>query len=371
MTDEILLTTEHGEYHTVLGEMTVRWLRGELPYQRVRNTGPGPRYGKDLTLEGSTGLRDCVQSQKGRVTCQYAADGTWMAVTYQDKSTGTVKVAAVSQELADKLSLILLRRLRRKQVTVGDGRTVSVTFWYQGRGPESHTRKIPVKPWDEIRQNYARQVQPKLDELMKLQPADINGRVILMHGAPGTGKTTLLRALGSAWREWCDTAYILDPDQALNSGTYMMEAMLDEEGTGRRFIPRSLRRGNTDESARRWRLIIMEDCGELFTTGARKESGQALSRLLNMADGILGQGCNLMFAMTTNETIGELHEAVMRPGRALANLDIPPLPDDEAAEWLGYPVPAGHSTTLAGLYELRGHAVITSETAAPMAGQYL
>ena len=40
----------------------------------------------------------------------------------------------------------------------------------------------------------------------------------------------------------------------------------------------------------RWRLLLLEDCDELIGADAKRASGQALSRLLNLTDGLLGQG---------------------------------------------------------------------------------
>lgn len=84
----------------------------------------------------------------------------------------------------------------------------------------------------------------------------------------------------------------------------------------------------------RWRLVILEDAGELIASDARAVAGQALSRLLNVADGILGQGTRTMLLITTNEPVKRLHPAARRPGRCLSDLEFTPLSTREANHWL-------------------------------------
>ncbi len=59
-----------------------------------------------------------------------------------------------------------------------------------------------------------------------------------------------------------------------------------------------------------WRCIIPEDTGELLAADARATNGQALSRFLNLADGLIGQGLNVLLLVTTNELLGKRE----RPG---------------------------------------------------------
>lgn len=82
------------------------------------------------------------------------------------------------------------------------------------------------------------------------------------------------------------------------------------------------------------KLIVLEDAGELMSTAARLEAGQGLSRVLNLTDGLLGQGLDLMFLITTNEPLGSLHPAVTRPGRCLAEIEFAPRSVQEANGWL-------------------------------------
>ena len=121
------------------------------------------------------------------------------------------------------------------------------------------------------------------------------------------------------------------------------------------------------------RLLVLEDADELLRVDAKRATGQALSRLLNVADGFLGQGVRMLLLITTNEPLGRLHPAVIRPGRCLAEVEFTPLTAGESAAFLG----PGHERapdglTLAELFERRGDlARIATADQTPLPGQYL
>jgi hypothetical protein len=133
----------------------------------------------------------------------------------------------------------------------------------------------------------------------------------------------------------------------------------------------------------RWRLLILEDCDELIRGEAKQSAGQALSRLLNLTDGLVGQGRKVLIAITTNEDLRRLHPAVTRPGRCLAQVEVGPFPPAEAAQWLrgtgrhqpGLAAPAivTSPVTLAELYALSSGRMAASEAGrhAESTGQYL
>jgi hypothetical protein len=113
--------------------------------------------------------------------------------------------------------------------------------------------------------------------------------------------------------------------------------------------------GDRRATEKGWKLLMLEDTGELLTADARALIGQGLSRFLNVVDGLIGQGLRVLVLVTTNEEIRTLHPAVARPGRCAANVDFLPLSIEEAAGWLSrHDVDASVAgpTTLASLYAL-------------------
>jgi hypothetical protein len=214
---------------------------------------------------------------------------------------------------------------------------VYVSFWTNDRHARCSSRSIDVPSWEEIGDNYPSEVASPLGELMARRfGEEDSGGLMLWHGPPGTGKTYALRALAWAWREWCSCHYITDPEAFFGEhARYMLNVLLDDED---------------DEEG--WRLLILEDTGELLTADAKQRTGQGLSRLLNVADGLLGQGLRVVVLVTTNESLRTLHPAVGRSGRCLSNLEFPAFPADEADSWLEARGASGDGTsrTLASLY---------------------
>ena len=262
-----------------------------------------------------------------------------------------VQLAAASSEPIDDV----LARLRQELPAPdpSSAHEVTVTFWTYGpQGPMPSWRSIAVPSWDEIRDNYAQATKAQLEHLMTgFQPAH-GGQLVLWHGVAGTGKTFGLRALAWEWRDWCDFHYIVDPDTFFGQhADYLMSVLLQPEYMGGFRIPSSHGlivstrmsayaemagdEGEDEEGGgKAWRVLVLEDTGELLTPDAKMVIGQGLSRFLNVVDGLIGQGLRVLVLVTTNEPIKKLHPAVARPGRCAANIEFAALADDEAAAWL-------------------------------------
>lgn len=162
-----------------------------------------------------------------------------------------------------------------------------------------------------IEGNYTPQVledfQFIIEDLQKKIPF---GRLVIVEGKPGVGKTRFLRGIIN---EVLDAIFILVPSHVVESlaGPEMMPMLLKARGLA-----------GSDKPI----VLIIEDgdrCLVIRESGDDKQMA-AISALLNLTDGILGQAIDLRVVVTTNasilakdETTGldAVDPALRRPGR--------------------------------------------------------
>lgn len=253
-------------------------------------------------------------------------------------NTISIEICSQTEEEGRELLEKLKDGLEKKEVV---DEKVPISFWVNSaQGPKKIYREIEAPAWTHIEQNYTKEVRAAFERVVEMINDETAGRIIIWHGDPGAGKTYAIRALMNSLRENAEFNYVIDPESFFgHSPAYMLDVLLS---------------GDDEEDMR---LFILEDTGELLQPNASETMGQGLSRLLNFADGMIGQGMNARIIITTNEQLNTLHPAVTRHGRCLSVVEFEALPTAQANEWLEHNkvnASVAKPTMLSDLYAMKG-----------------
>ena len=353
----VQLTHELEQHGIVASAFLDRALREGLTELRTESWATSV---DSLDALGEPRLRSSLE---GGESALYERDGSLMQVNLWSSH---LSVSVASQERGAAEEIIAALRSTFPLPDPSASHEVPITFWtYTPNGAQPSFRNIGVPEWGEIGGNYSADARAQLGTMMREFQPSRGGQLVLWHGGAGTGKTFALRALAWEWRTWCQFHYIVDPDSFFGEhADYLISVllqpavpmMLGQGGFGMPHVFVSRFEAHDDEEEvdeKPWRLLVLEDTGELLSADARERAGQGLSRFLNVVDGLIGQGLRVLVLVTTNEEIRRLHPAVARPGRCAANVQFDALSESEASAWLGehgVKEEVKGSRTLASLY---------------------
>ena len=178
---------------------------------------------------------------------------------------------------------------------------------------------IPIK-----RDNYRSEVVEGYDRIVKdLKSGSPLGRLAILDGCPGTGKTYLIRALLGDLPEV--KFLILPSNMTANlGGPEILAALIDASDKSR--YPGD---DKPIEKATHPLVLIIEDADSCLTTRG-SDNISAISTILNLSDGIIGNLLDLRIICTTNVDSKDIDEALLRNGRLSARVEVGLLDKEQA-----------------------------------------
>lgn len=146
----------------------------------------------------------------------------------------------------------------------------------------------------DIELNYGKDFIKIHETIVKRLNTNGDKGIILLHGDPGTGKTTYLKYLTKQIRE--KNILFIPPSMA---------EMLSEPS----IIPFLMENRNS--------ILLIEDSERVIADRENKGSPAGVSNLLNLTDGILGDCLNIQVIATFNMKRERIDSALLRKGRLI------------------------------------------------------
>jgi hypothetical protein len=177
-----------------------------------------------------------------------------------------------------------------------------------------------------IRENYEEKVLRGFDyvvsEYNKVNPS---GRITIMNGIPGGGKTNLLKGVISSIKN--STVILLPAKFVVELDSPSIVSLLIEERSDRYG---SLHSADSKEKNTPI-LFIIEDADDCLVPrdGANMST---ISSLLNYTDGIFGSMLDMRIIATTNADHMDFDKALLRPGRLCRHIVVESLSPEKATE---------------------------------------
>ena len=165
------------------------------------------------------------------------------------------------------------------------------------------------------RGNYSNDVLKGYDYVIKeLKSKDPSGRLAIFDGAPGNGKTRMIRGM---LMDIPNAMFVLVPPS-------MVSAM-----GGPELLPLLMQTKDQYGKSGSSIIFILEDADDCLAPRA-SDNMSSISSILNMGDGILGSLLDARIIATTNAKSKNLDAAIVRDGRLSKRISINPFSYSEA-----------------------------------------
>jgi predicted DNA-binding protein YlxM (UPF0122 family) len=204
------------------------------------------------------------------------------------------------------------KEISRLRVFDAPKSTINLLVEYGGR---LHTENIKLKksPFN-IEEHYNDDFQKAHETILNRLNKENDKGIVLLHGLPGTGKTSYIRSLITALQK---KVIFLPPHMASSLGSPQL-------------IPLILENTNS--------ILVIEDAENIVID--RNQNGiSPVSTILNMSDGLVSDCLNIQIICSFNTDLFNVDKALLRKGRLIAKYEFGKLETSKAntlSRKLGY-----------------------------------
>jgi len=270
-----------------------------------------------------------VKKSSSKTTSRYYTDEDIPDSIDEDDKVDSHNAVILTIEICGQkqFAVDILRALKNLFTQINDENKTSMVKWiYPNHGSTySHIFKI-TKDWEVHKEFYPYIKAPDLNSYYQ-KFLDNDSQVMVLHGPPGTGKTSFIKDM------ICELGLnaIISYDMGVLSSDanfvgYLEDNMFD--------------------------VLIIEDADDLLTSD-RSENNKLIAKILNISDGIIKLRKKKLIFSTNLDNINKIDSAVVRPGRCFDIVNFRKLtgPESEAVgKVLGIEVDNREAHTLAELF---------------------
>lgn len=236
-----------------------------------------------------------------------------------------------------KLVILFIEKINEFKI-IPSARKPSISIIYSN-GSQLSTIPYEIKIDEcDIEMNYGSEMVNKYEKIINKIKTSTKG-LILLHGLPGTGKTTFIKKLS----------------MEIGKEVIFVPNTMVELISSPQLVTFLMQRPNT--------VLIIEDAEKIIRTREGSRNNDGVSNILNITDGILGDCLKLQIMATFNTKKEYIDEALLRKGRLIVEHEFGALSIKESnklLKHLGKSQIAINPMTLADIYNINDELVESS-----------